>query len=83
MEIFPALLAICEGNPPVTGGFPPQKPVTRSFDAFFDLRLNKQFNKNRDAGDFRRHRAHYYITVMTWTSDVLIHWCKRHSASLC
>ena len=34
------LLALCEGNPPVTGGFPLQKPVTRSFDAFFDLRLN-------------------------------------------
>ena len=26
----------------VTGEFPTQKPVTRSFDIFFDLRLNKQ-----------------------------------------
>ena len=25
------LLAFCEGNPPVTGGFPLQRPVTRSF----------------------------------------------------
>ena len=31
------------GNPPVTGGFPP--PVTRSFDVFFDLRLNKRLSK--------------------------------------
>ena len=30
-----ALLALCEGNPPVTGAFPSQKPVTRSFDIFF------------------------------------------------
>ena len=34
---FSALLAICEGNPPVTSGFPSQRPVTRSFDVFFDL----------------------------------------------
>ena len=42
MENFSALLALCEGNPPVTGGFPSQRPVTRSFDVFFDQRLNKQ-----------------------------------------
>ena len=45
METFPALLAICAGNSPVTGDFPVQKPVTRSFDVFFDLRLNKQLSK--------------------------------------
>ena len=42
METFSALLAICAGNSPVTGEFPTQRPVTRSFDVFFDLRLNKQ-----------------------------------------
>ena len=36
------LLPLCEGNPPVTAGFPSQKPVTPSFDVFFDRRLNKQ-----------------------------------------
>ena len=30
------------GNSPVTGEFPAQRPVTRSFDVFFDLRLNKR-----------------------------------------
>ena len=45
MEIFPALLAICAGNSPVTGEFPAQRPVTRSFDFFFDLRLNKRLIK--------------------------------------
>ena len=29
----------------VTGEFPTQRPVTQSFDVFFDLRLNKQLNK--------------------------------------
>ena len=33
---------LCEGNPPVTGGFPSQRPVTRSFYVFFDLHLSKQ-----------------------------------------
>ena len=33
------------GNSPVTGEFPAQRPVTRSFDVFFDLCLNKSFSK--------------------------------------
>ena len=45
METLSALLAICAGNSPVTGKFPTQRPVTRSFDAFFDLRLNKRLSK--------------------------------------
>ena len=46
METFSALLAICVGNSPVTGEFPTQRPVTRSFDVFFDLRLNKRLSKH-------------------------------------
>ena len=38
METFSALLAICSGNSPVPGEFPSQRPVTRSFNVFFDLR---------------------------------------------
>ena len=45
MKTFPALLAICAGNPLVIGEFPTQRPVTRSFDVFFDLRLNKRLSK--------------------------------------
>ena len=39
------LLALCAGNSLVTGEFPPQRPVTWSFDVFFDLHLNKQLSK--------------------------------------
>ena len=42
METFSALLAIFAGNSPVTAEFSAQRPVTRSFDVFFDLRLNKR-----------------------------------------
>ena len=45
METFSALLALCEGTSPVTGELPSQRPVTRSFDVFFDLRLNKRLSK--------------------------------------
>ena len=45
METFFALLALCVGNFPVTGEFPAQRAVTRRFDVFFDLRLNKRLSK--------------------------------------
>ena len=45
LEVISALLALCAGNSPVTGEFPSQRPVTRSFDVFFDLRLNKRLSK--------------------------------------
>ena len=45
MEIFSALLVFCVGNSPVTGEFLSQRPVMRSFDAFFDLCLNRRLSK--------------------------------------
>ena len=47
METFSALLTICAGNSigPSEGEFPAQRPVTRSFDIFFNLRLNKRLSK--------------------------------------
>ena len=36
---------VTAGNSPVTGEFPLHRPVTRSFDVFFDLRLNKRLSK--------------------------------------
>ena len=45
MITFSALLAFCAENSPVPGEFSAQTPVTRSFDVFFDLNLNKQLSK--------------------------------------
>ena len=45
METFSALLAIYAGNKPVAGEFPALRPVTRSFDVFFNLRLNNRLSK--------------------------------------
>ena len=65
METFSVLLAIFAGNSSVPGEFPAQSPVTRSFDVFFDLRLNQRWVNNGEAGDLRRYRAHYDVIVMT------------------
>ena len=35
-------LSICAGNSTVAGEFPAQRPLTRSFDISFDLRLSKR-----------------------------------------
>ena len=64
METFSALLAICVGNSPVSGEFPTQRPVTRSFDIFFDMRLNKRSSKQSWGWWLRRYRTHYDIIVM-------------------
>ena len=45
METFSVLLDFRAGNSPVTDEFPTQRPVTRSFDIFFDLRLIKLLSK--------------------------------------
>ena len=73
-----ALLAICAGNSPLTGEFPAQRPVTRSFDVFFDLRLNKRFIKQSWGWWFEtlsrplwRHRMAYFgmISKDHFTND--------------
>ena len=45
METLSALLALCAGNSPVPGEFLAQRPVTRSSDIFYDLRLIKRLSK--------------------------------------
>ena len=63
-EILFALLALCAGNSPVTGEFPSQMPVTRSFDVSLIRAWINDWVNNREAGDLRCHRTHYDVTVM-------------------
>ena len=44
-KYFCAFLALCAGNSPVIGEFLTQRPVMRSFDVTFDLRMNKRLSK--------------------------------------
>ena len=63
METFSALLALCAGNSPMTGEFPAQRPVTRSFDVFVFFIYAWT---NGWVNDMRHHRAHYHVTVMVF-----------------
>ena len=71
MEPLSALLAICVGNSPVTGEFPTQRPVTRSFDVSL-IWLNAWVN-NHEAGDLRRHRAHYDVIIIEISGETKSH----------
>ena len=65
-ETFSALLAICAGNSPVNS---PQKGQWRGALMFslICVWINGWVN-NPEAGDLRRHRSHYDVIVMVWTS---------------
>ena len=52
------------GEFPVTGEFPSQRPVTRGLMFSLICAWINGWVNNREAGDLRRHRAHYDITVM-------------------
>ena len=65
METFSALLALCSGNSPVTDEFSSQRPMMRSFDVFCLIYAwTNGWVNNLDAGDLRRHRGDYDVTVM-------------------
>ena len=79
MESFSALLAFCAGNSPVTGEFAVQRPVTRCFDVFFDLHLNKWLSEQSwgwwsetPPSPLWCHRNH----LSTYISDCNLQWWK-------
>ena len=74
---FSVLPALCAGNSPVTDEFPAQRPVTRSFHVFFDLRLNKRLSKQSWGWRSDSHRAHYDVAVMIKSFHEDAMTCKR------
>ena len=64
IKTFSTLLAICAGNSLVTGEFPAQRPATRSFEVSLICAWLDGWVNNGEAGDLRRHRVHYDVTVM-------------------
>ena len=62
------------GNSPFPGEFPAQRPVTRSIDVFFFIcAWIKAWVNNDEAGDLRRHHAHYDVIVMNWSKQMCMH----------
>ena len=64
METFSALLALGQGNPPVTDGFPYKGQRRGALVFSLICASTNNWANNRDAGDLRRHRAHCDVTVM-------------------
>ena len=73
----PASLAISAGNSPVPGEFPSQRPETRSFDFSLICAWINGWVNNRKAGDLRRNRAHYDVSVMDlpFLYSAVLLWC--------
>ena len=88
MEPFSALLAICAGNSPVRGEFPNKGQWRRALMFSLICAWINSWVNNREAGDLRRHRAHYDVIVMipmvrmngtlSDSSDVLYIYCSMH-----
>ena len=66
-NIFRVTGSLC-GNSPVTGEFPSQRPVVRSFDASFDLRLHKQSWRRWFGTPLCSLWRHYNATRRLWNS---------------
>ena len=64
METFSALLALSAGNSPVTGEFPHKGQWRGALMFSLICAWINGWVNNREAGDLRRYRAHYDVTVM-------------------
>ena len=71
---FSTSLALCVVNSPVTGEFPSQKPVTRSFDVFFHLSLNKRLSKQLKRRWFETPSRSLWRHWNAWFKPMLIKW---------
>ena len=58
MDTLSTLLALCDGNPPVTGGFPSQGVIIRISDICLVVRLNKLLSK----------QSSYWWSETSWRS---------------
>ena len=67
-ETFSALLVLCEWNSGRRWIPPTQRPVTRSFDVFFDLRLNKHLERNHKGNIRILTESHLNILLMSLNS---------------
>ena len=79
METFSALLALCAGIHQSPVNSPQKRPVTRSLIYFLWSApwLYGRVN-NRDAGDLRRHHAHYWRHCNAHVQTILA--CQPNSA---
>ena len=85
-NIFRFTYPLCYWNSPVTGEFPTQRSVTRSFDIFYDLLLNKRLSKQswgwwfetpsrllwRHCNEPAHTKKHVYLATMYILNAILV-----------
>ena len=71
METFSALLALCVGNSPVTGESPHKGQWRGALMFSLICSWINTWVHNREAGDVRRHRAHYDVSVIVRPSGLV------------
>ena len=76
MQTLPALLSLCDGNVPVTGGSPSQMRVIRSFVVYLNKVLIKQFSY-RWIETSRRSYDVAVICTYTLYHDIWIRLCIK------
>ena len=73
MKTILALLALCAGNSPVSGKFSALKTSNARLFSLICTWINGWVN-DQDAGNLRRNRAPYEVTVMNKDSIKTSHW---------
>ena len=67
MEKFSTLLALCEGNPPVMGGFPHTKGLSvQGFNVALKFAWAWSWANDQVADDMRRHDTHVMSLQCVW-----------------
>ena len=84
METFSTLLVICAGISPLTCEFPAHRPVTASFDVFFDLRLYKRLSKQSWGWwfDTLSRPLWRHCNVVRRPTVSLFHWHSTHKQKM-
>ena len=78
METFSALLAICAGNLPVPVNSPHKGQWRGALMSSLICAWINRWVNNREAGDLRRYRTHYAVTIMLLDKDKHILQLARH-----
>ena len=69
---FPRYWPFVRGIRRHTGEFPSQRPVTRNLGVCLICAWINHWVNNREAGDLRRHRAHFDVIVKEWVLQTSI-----------
>ena len=81
IESISELLALCDGNPPVTGGFPSQRASNTGFGVFFDVSQNELLSKHLICQWFETPWCSCDVTVIEGLVYITVTFYDHHGVS--